>query len=84
MMTQEAITALKRHIKEIYEEEGFVRIMCDKHVYYMVNDEITSYKFDCYGVCLVGRIPAVYQCKCFFGKVYIPFETITGLTGREV
>lgn len=82
MMTEGAIKAIKHHLEEILEAEGAVRIVCDKYVYYM--DKTTSYEFDHYGISLMGKIRCVYQCSCIFERVYIPVETITALTGKDI
>lgn len=84
MMTEGAIEALKHNIEEIFEAEGTVRIECDKHTYYIVDDEITSYEFDSYGISLTGKIKCVYQTSREFGRVYIPFTAITALTGKDI
>lgn len=83
MINQEAVLALKRHIEEILKEEGLVRIVCDKRIYRITKDK-TSYKFDGYGVFLTGSVLCTYQCSCVFGRVYIPYETITALTGKDI
>lgn len=83
MMTEGAVEAIKHRLEEIFEAEGVVRIVCDKHVYYMDKAEITAYEFDYYGISLMGNIRCVYQCSCIFNRVYIPIETITALTGKD-
>lgn len=77
-------SVIKRHIQEIFKTEGLVRVVCDKHTYYMDKDRITAYEFDDYGVSLVGQIDCTYQACCTFGMVYIPFESITTLTGGTI
>lgn len=84
MITTLAISALKRRFKEIFEDEGYVRIVCDKHTYCISKDQSTSYTFDDYGIYAIGKICASYQTSCLFGKVYIPYESITALTGVEI
>lgn len=79
-----AILALKRRFKEIFEDEDCVRIVCDKHTYYISKDQDTSYTFDDCGIYAVGKIYASYQASCLFGKVYIPYEAITTLTGADI
>lgn len=84
MITASAISALKHHIEEIFKAEGHVRIVCNRHTYYMDKDKLTSCQFDGYGIALMGRIYCTYQGSCSFGRVYIPFESITTLTGDAI
>ena len=83
-MTQADISAVKRHIGKIFEAEGTLRIVCDRHTYRITKDGITSYTFDEYGVFLEGNICCTYQASCVFKMVYIPFGTITAITGEWI
>lgn len=83
-MTQADVSAIKRHIRNIFAAEGTLRIVCDKYVYRITKDDITSYTFDEYGVFLEGNIACTYQASCGFKRVYIPFGTITAITGKGI
>lgn len=82
MINERAVVAIKRRIEQIYKAEGTVRIVCDKHTYNIVKDKISVYTFDDFGIYLEGNVPSSYQCCCVFNRAYIPFESITGITGR--